>query len=230
MYYLFRAEEKHHREQSDMIVMIVVVGSVSFLAAFIGALIALKVEQGYLHRTLAQQQAWENAQESHQRSWEVSQEKGAAVLESRLTAQVQEVNNAWEAWIAKDRERIETLTKQFEESEAQLHVKRELARLPHIENAPLSLDAKSQHKHYPYPDWRPPILQGANLSEHDLSHRYLGHADLRNAQLLRTNFFMSDLAGASLAGANLTGADLAGANLSGADLRSATLTGANLLV
>jgi hypothetical protein len=105
----------------------------------------------------------------------------------------------------------------------------ELARLRPIEDAPLILDATHQHQ-YTLPSWRPPRLQGSNLSEHDLSHRYLGHADLRNAQLANTNFYMADLSGAFLTGANLAGADLSGANLVGADLRGATLTGANLLV
>lgn len=213
-----------------MIEMIVVVGSVSLLAALIGALIALKVQHRYLSRTQAQQQAWENAQQSYRYSWEIEQEKNVASFEDRCSAQVQEVKKAWEVWLARDGERVEALVKQHEQSDAQLHVKYELARLPRTEDTPLSLHAKSLHQQRSYPYWRPPALRGANLAEHDFSHRFLGQADMRGSQLSKANFFMAELTDASLAHADLSGADLTGANLSGADLRGATLTGANLLV
>ena len=213
-----------------MIEMFVVVGIVGLLAAIIGALIALRIQLGYLRRIQVQHRAWERAQEAHRENWEVTQSKRVAELETRLTTQVKHVQKTWEEWEAKDEERIHALTKQFEEVEAKLRLEHELARLPHIEDAPLTpltADATRQHQHT-FPKWRPPMLQGANLSEHDLSHRYLRHADLRNAQLVNTNFFMADLSDALLTGANLAGTDLSGANLVNADLRGATLTGANL--
>src|SRR5947209_6337054 len=108
-------------------------------------------------------------------------------------------------------------------------MKRELDRLPRIEDAPLILDARHQHQHT-ITGWQPPMLKGADLSDHDFSHRFLGQADLRNAQLTHANFYMTDLSGACLIGANLADAYLVGANLSGADLRDATLTNADLLV
>ena len=213
-----------------MIEMFVVEGIVGVSAAIIGAVIALRIQLGYLRRIQAQHRAWERAQEAHQQDWEMKQAKYAAELETRLTAQVKHIQQVWEDWQAKDQERIHALTKQYEEVEEQLRLEHELARLPHIEDAPLTpltADATRQHQHT-FPKWRPPMLQGANLSEHDLSHRYLRHADLRNAQLVNTNFFMADLSDALLTGANLAGADLSGANLVNADLRGATLTGANL--
>lgn len=209
--------------------LILLVGITSLLAAVIGAQIALKLQRNYVNRTQIQLQAWENAQESHQRNWEMQQEKNAAELERGFTRQLEQVQQDWEEWKARDRERIEALARQFEESEIQLHVKRELARLPRVEDAPLILDVRHQHRHS-FPGWQPPTLQGANLSEYDLSNRFLGQADLRNAQLKRANFYMADLSNACLAGADLSGAYLAGANLSGADLRDAMLTDANLLV
>src|SRR5205085_6778254 len=114
-----------------------------------------------------------------------------------------------------------------EEAAARLELRRELARLPRVEEAPLIPKAPHHHKHT-FPNWRPPVLQGANLAEYDFSHRYLGYVDLRDAQLSNTNFFMADLTGAYLAGADLSGADLAGANPSDADLRRTRLSSANL--
>src|SRR2546430_272790 len=177
--------------------LILIVGIVSLVAALLGALFALKLQYNYLNKMQAQFQAWERARESHQRNWEIQQEKCAAELEKRVACQVEKVHKDWEEWKAWDRKRIETLVKQYEESELQLHVKRELARLPRVEDAPLILDARHQHQHM-FPGWQPPMLQGTNLSDHDFSHLYLGKADLRNAQLTRANFYMADLSGACL--------------------------------
>lgn len=209
--------------------LIVMIGSVSLVAALLGALIALKLQYNYLNNIQAQFQAWVHAQESHRRNWEIQQEKNAAELERRITRRVEQVHKDWEEWKVCDRERIETLVKQYEESELQLHVKRELDRLPRVEDAPLILDARHQHQHI-ITGWEPPMLKGADLSGQDFSHRFLGQADLRNAQLTGANFYMADLSGACLIGANLSDAYLVGANLSGADLRDATLTDADLLV
>ncbi len=209
--------------------LILLVGITSLLAAVMGALIALKLQHTYVNRTQVQLQGWENAQESHQRNWEMQQEKSAAELKKDFNRQLEQVQQDWEEWKTRDRERVEALVRQYEESEIQLHVKRELARLPRVEDTPLILDARHQHRHS-FPGWQPPTLQGANLSDYDLSNRFLGQADLRNTQLKRANFYMADLSAACLAGANLAGAYLVGANLSGADLRDATLIDANLLV
>ena len=212
-----------------MVEMVIVAGISCLIAAIIGALIALRIQRGSLDKIHVRNQAWERAQEAHQHIWELKQEKHAEEQEMRLIRQVQQVQKVWEEWEAKDQQRLKALAKQYEDRAEQLRVEHELARLPRTEDAPLVLDAAHQHQNR-LPNWRPPMLQGSNLSERDLSHRYLGHADLRNAQLANTNFYMADLSGAFLTGANLTGADLSGANLAGADLRDAILTGANLLV
>ncbi len=208
---------------------IIVMAIVGLLAAIIGALIAFKLQFNYLTRTQTQFQAWERAQESHHRQWEIQQENFIAAIRNELKEQIGLVENDWEAWKSKDNVRIEQLKTQFEETEAQMHLKREIARLPRVEDVPLVPDV---HHHYRplYPNWQPPKLHGIDLTERDLSHRYLRQADLRDTQLLRTNFYMSDLSDACLMGANFSGADLTGANLTGADLRATNLNGANLMV
>lgn len=212
-----------------MVEMIIIVGSSSLLAAIIGALIALGIQRGSLNKIQARNEAWERAQEAHQHDWEMNQEKHAATVEMRLIEHVQQVQKVWEEWEAKDQQRLNAIAKQHEGRVAELHVEHELARLPRIEYAPLTLDATHEHQ-YRLPGWQPPMLQASNLSERDLSHRYLGFADLRNAQLTNANLFMADLSGALLTGADLSGADFSGANLAGADLRGTTLTDTNFLV
>jgi hypothetical protein len=212
-----------------MVEMFIIAGICSFLAAIIGALIALGIQRGSLDKIHARNQAWERAQETHQHNWEIKQEKHTAELEMRLARRVQQVQKVWEEWEVKDQQRLKALAKQYEDRAEQLRLEHELARLPHIEDAPLILDATHQHQNR-LPNWQPPMLQGSNLSERDLSHRYLGHADLRNTYLANANFYMSDLSGAFLTGADLSGADLSGANLAGADLRDTTLTSANFLI
>lgn len=201
----------------------------ALLFASLGILIALKIQYRYLQRTHIQHRAWEQAQEGYLHNWETKQEKRFQGAESRLTARVQQVERAWQAWEKKDAERIETLEQQYTRISASLHIERELARLPLIEETPLVFNSNGQRV-TELSSWQPPALARANLSGRDLSHRYLGQADLREAQLRGTSFFMSDLSGACLAGANLTEADLTGANLSYADLRNSVLSDANLQV
>ena len=208
---------------------LVVVSITSLLAAIIGALIALGIQRNKLNRLGAERQAWERAQVGHRYNWEIEHEKHAAELETKLIRQVQQIQKSWEEWEVKDQERLKMFQTRYDGAVAQLEMEHELARLPRVEDTPLTLDAAHKHQ-YTIPHWQAPKLQGANLSGRDLSHRYLGRADLRGAQLAKTNFYMADLSGAFLTGANLAGADLSGANLAGTDLRDAILTGANLLV
>jgi hypothetical protein len=209
--------------------ILVIAGIVSLLAAIIGASIVLQTQRSYFNRIQAQQRGWERAREGHENTWENKQETQFAELESKLKLQVQQIQQSWHEWEARDQQRLQTLTKEHAEALARMHIQNELARLPLVEEVPVTHNTMSKTQHIPA-HWRPPLLQASDLSEQDLSHRYLAHADLRAAQLVHTNFFMADLSGSLLGGANLDGADLSGANLTGADLRGANLIGANLLV
>src|SRR5579872_2281093 len=128
-----------------MVETIIVIGVTCLVAAMIGALLAIKIQQNYIQKLQEQNKAWERAQESHYRSWEHQQEKYSAELETKLVGRIEEVQRAWQAWEGKDAERIATLAKEHEESETQWRIKREIARLPRIEDTPLLHDAAHPH-------------------------------------------------------------------------------------
>jgi len=209
-----------------MIETLLVVGIASIVAAVVLLLIAVSMQKRILGRIQAAQQAWERAQESHRLQWQMQQEWQFLELEKKLTTQIQQLQDLWQEWEAKDAERSETLKRQYELTTTQAHIEYELARLLRVEETPLTLD----HRHNIATRWQSSRLQGADLSHRNLSSRYLGYADLRDAQLISANLFMADLFRAWLAGANLTDADLSAANLTEADLRGAILSRVNFQV
>lgn len=193
----------------------------SLLTAAGGALIALRIQYWVLDKTRQEREAWQQAQESRQRTWEIRQGKHILDAERRLAEQVKEVRKDFHTWSLQAEEKQQAL-------KIRLELEQELARLPHIEDVELPF---SQHGPRQQPErWRPPALYRADLRGRDFSRRYMGRADLREANLIEANLYMADLSGAILSGANLERANLVGANLSGADLRGANLSGANLLV
>lgn len=212
-----------------MLLTLIAGGIIGLLAVIIGVWIALKIQERHLLQMQAQQEAWERAQESHQRIWEVRQEKQASEIEAKLTGQMLDIRYEWRRWEAKDAQRVQAWEQRQKTAMAQLSVEYELARLPRVEETPLPTKPNDFRQHV-LAHWQPPRLQGTDLSQLDLSYLYMGRADLREARLAGTNFYMADLSGATLAGADLSGAILSGANLAGADLRNATFTNANLLV
>ncbi len=193
------------------------------------AFILFKIQQRRIEHLQAQLHAWQRAQEMRQQQWQVQQEKRANDLEENVNTALDEFSTEWQEWQTHDTERIEQLSQQYETAAIHSHIEHELARIPRVEDIPLSSSREDQESSTLL-DWQPPQLRGANLAHRDLSHRYLAQANLRNANLAHTNLFMADLSGACLAGATLDGADLSGANLTGADVHNATLVDANLLV
>ncbi|MBV9709683.1 MAG: pentapeptide repeat-containing protein [Ktedonobacteraceae bacterium] len=209
-----------------MIETLLVGGLAGILTAIVISLLALSIQKRTLNRLQETQYAWERAQETRQQQWQEQQEKHLLPLENRLLTSIERLNAQWQDFEAKDAERAENLRRQYELSTTQAHIEYELARLPHVEDTPLTIT----RQHHTATRWQAPRLQGADLSHRNLSSRYLGYADLRDSKLLNANLFMADLFRAWLAGANLTGADLSAANLTEADLRGAILTGANFQV
>ncbi|HET8853695.1 MAG TPA: pentapeptide repeat-containing protein, partial [Ktedonobacteraceae bacterium] len=202
---------------------------IALLVAIIVAVSALVIQSRRFEKIAAQQEAWERAQQSHLRTLEIQQERRITILEARFTAEFKEIQEARQKWETTDVARLETLAKDYQAAATQLRLEHELARIPRIEDIPLSTDAHGQTQPA-IANWRPLMLSQADLHKLDLSHRYLGHADLREAQLVGATLFMTNLSGANLSGADLSNADLSGTDLSGADLHDATLTGANLMV
>jgi len=199
------------------------------LVAIIVASLVMVIQNRHIEKTVAQQEAWERAQQSHLRTWAIQQERLITDLETRFTAEFKEVQEARRKWEATDVARLETLAQDYQAAATKLRLEHELARIPRIEDTPLTTDANGQSRPTII-NWRPTILFQADLRKLDLSHRYLGHADLRKAQLVDATLFMTNLSGANLSGADLSNADLSGADLSGTDLHDTTLAGANLMV
>lgn len=204
--------------------MLLLEAIIALLAAFAGALIALGIQRRRLE-TAAPQHVWEGTL----RTWEVQQEKRITNLETSLTTQFHQVQQAWEKWETEDAARVATLGQDYKTATMLLTLEHELARVLPTEETPLTISANGQSRPM-FVNWRPAMLQGANLRKRELSHRYLGHANLREAQLAGATLLMTNLSGACLVGANLADANLSGTDLSGADLRDAVLTDANLLV
>ena len=204
-------------------------GVFGILAAVIASLIALKIHQRSLNNTLIQQQGWEHAQEARQQQWQIQQEKRTAGLEKKLSANVRQVQQEWQAWEQKDATREQELKQQYEAAAIRSTRENEVEHLPYLEEASLP-SAENQRRRTAVSGAIPAQLQGADLAGRNLSRRYLGGANLRGANLAQANLFMTDLSNACLAGADLSGADLSGANLMHADLREALLVGANVLV
>jgi hypothetical protein len=174
-----------------------------------------------LDRSRQEREAWQQAQEGRQRTWEVRQGKHILDAEKKLADQLKEARREWRDWSAQ-------VQQEHQEWRAGVDLEKELARLPHIEQVELAHET-AESRLQPR-DWHAPTLYKADLRGRDLAHRYMERADLREAQLSEASLYMADLTGASLTGANLQQANLMGANLTGADLRGANLRGSNLMV
>lgn len=208
-----------------MVALWIMIVLLCLISATAGAWMALRLQQRALVEGRQERDAWREAQEGRQRTWEVRQAKRNLEVEKQLFNQVKDLRREWQGW---QQDWHEMATQEQQMLLARADLEQELARLPHIEDVELPLNAHTPRQQ---PDhWQSPALYRADLRGRDLSHRYIGHADLREARLMGANLYMADLTAASLEGANLEGANLAGANLCGADLRGANLRGANLLV
>lgn len=204
-----------------MVALWIIIVTLCLLVSTGSALIALRLQYRSLDNARQEREAWQQAQEGRQRTWEVRQGKHILDAEKKLADQLKEARREWRDWGSQ-------VLQENQEWRESADGETELARLPHIEQVELAY--QGQHGHLQPKDWQPPRLYRAELAGRDLSYRYLDRADLREARLTAVNFSMADLTGASLTGANLQQANLTGANLSGADLRGADLSGANLLV
>ncbi len=204
-----------------MVALWIIIVILCLLTTAGGALLALRIQYRSLDTSREEREAWQQAQEGRQRTWEVRQGKHILNAEKKLADQLKEARREWRDWGSQ-------VKQDHQEWRDIVDLETVLASLPHVEEIELAHQAHSGHLRPK--DWRPPTFYKADLHGRDLSYRYLERADLREAQLAEATLYMADLTGASLAGANLQRANLIGANLSGADLRGANLSGVNLLV
>jgi hypothetical protein len=209
------------KKDETMVVMWLIVVILCLLIASGSALLALRIQYEVIEQRHLEREAWQQAQEGRQRTWEVRQGKHILEAEKKLADQIKDVRKEWSDWKIQT-EQDQQIRKNRQDQEE------EIARLPHVED--LELPSQLQNLREGAGRWRPASLYRADLRGRDFSHRYMGKADLREAQLTNANFYMADLSEACLTQANLENANLIGANLSGADLRGANLSGANLLV
>ena len=204
-----------------MVELWIIIAMLCLLTVTGGALLALRRISRSLDNSRQEREAWQQAQEGRQRTWEVRQGKHILDAEKKLADQLKDARREWRDWNAQ-------IQQDHQEWRADVDLEKELARLPRIEQ--LELAHQTANGRLQPRDWRPPLFYKADLRGRDLSHRYMERADLREVQLMEANLYMSDLAGASMAGADLQQANLMGVNLAGADLRGANLSGANFIV
>ena len=186
-----------------------------------GTILFLRRLSHSLDESREEREAWQQAQEGRQRTWEVRQGKHILDAEKKLADQLKDARREWREWNTQ-------IQQDHQEWRAEVDFEKELADLPLVEH--LELSPQGTHGHIAPQTWHPATLYKADLRGRDLSYRYMERADLRESQLIETNLCMAYLAGASLTGANLQRANLLGANFVGADLRSASLVGADLMV
>lgn len=204
-----------------MVLLWMILLMLCLLIATGSALIALRLQYRLLEKTRQEREAWQQAQEGRQRTWEVRQGKHILDAEKKLADQLKEARREWRSWSMEVEQNQQAWLERAD-------IEKEVARLPHVEHLELPLKAGGQRQQPA--GWRPPMLYQADLRGRDLAYRYMERADLREAALTGANLYMADLSGAILAGANLENANLTGANLCGADLRGANLSGASFLV
>ncbi len=204
-----------------MVLLWMILVLLCLLIATGSALIALRLQYRLLDKTRQEREAWQQAQEGRQRTWEVRQGKHILEAEKKLADQLKEARREWRNWGMEMEQNQQAWLERAD-------IEKEVARLPHVEHLELPLKTGGQRQQPA--GWRPPMLYQADLRGRDLAYRYMERADLREAALTGANLYMADLSGAILSGANLENANLTGANLSGADLRGANLSGASFLV
>lgn len=210
--------------------MEIVLAVVSLIIAIVALALAYRAQQNLRQaseQVQAQQEIWEKAQNTRQQGWRAEQEKHLTEVEHRIQAQIQQLQNAWNALEKFERQQRDELRHAFEASTKQARAEYELARIPRIEDVPLPVKQDQSGKSAPR--WQHVNLSGADLSGRDLSSRYLGHANLSQTILRTTKCFMADFSWANLKEADLQESDLSGANLTHTDLRGANLNGVNFL-
>src|SRR5258706_10593203 len=112
-----------------MIQLFIVSALIGLLAAFVGIFIAMKIQFRSLTRLQVQQEAWQRAQEAHQRTWEVRQGSHALDVEKKLSRQVRQGEETRQTREVSDQERISAMTHEIQKLMGKLKLGDELAKL-----------------------------------------------------------------------------------------------------
>src|SRR5690349_4023267 len=104
-----------------MVNVIITAGIICLLTTTIGVFITLKIQAHYLHKTELEHEAWQHAQEAHQKLWEVKQKKQVIELERSLSKETHEIYEAWQRWENKAAQHYANVT-----------LEQKLATLPYI--------------------------------------------------------------------------------------------------
>ena len=122
-----------------MVVLWITLLLLCLLIATGSALIALRLQYRLLDKTRQEREAWQQAQEGRQRTWEVRQGKHILDAEKKLADQLKEARREWRTWSLEVEQNHRAWLERAD-------IEKELARLPHIEHLELSLKAGSQHQ------------------------------------------------------------------------------------
>src|SRR5689334_11440963 len=90
------------------------------------ALIALRIQHRSLDNSLQEREAWQQAQEGRQRTWEVRQGKHILDAEKKLADQLKDARREWRDWSVQ-------VQQEHQEWRDSVDLEQELTRLPHIE-------------------------------------------------------------------------------------------------
>lgn len=74
-----------------MMKLVIVGGIFSLLTGIIAVVVALRIQYRLLAEKHVEREAWENAQESHQLTWEAKQKKRLLEVEHALTGLVEQI-------------------------------------------------------------------------------------------------------------------------------------------
>ena len=119
-------------EQMSIIVIICA------MATVMSVLNVLMVQLWHLLGLRALYLAWEQEQLRDQQFWEVQQEKRMCELKTRLTIQMQQLQEIWHHWESEDAALVTTHVQQYEQQIARMNLEYEVLRLPRTEDVPLA--------------------------------------------------------------------------------------------
>src|SRR5262245_37957101 len=107
-----------------MVELWIIIVMLCLLTAVGSALIALRLQYRSLDNTRQEREAWQQAQEGRQRTWEVRQGKHILDAEKKLADQLKDARREWREWGVQ-------VQQDHQEWRDSVDLETQLARLPH---------------------------------------------------------------------------------------------------